>query len=228
MPKKALQDYVAGLSSEFLPVLEGYDHSDYFPLDLSVTNTELDSVDTTSAEAIANYIDNKTKQAGRKLAYGGYLEKRSIYNRSDHFIKEGSLVQRDIHLGMDLWAPAATPVLAAADGILHSFRNNNNFGNYGPCIILEHKVGNQKFYTLYGHLSRKSLLGLRSHAVIKRGTCIGTLGDASENGDYAPHLHFQLIADMQGKAGDYPGVCSSGEVEFYKANCPDPNLLLHI
>jgi len=48
------------------------------------------------------------------------------------------------------------------------------------------------------------------------------------NGDYAPHLHFQIIIDMEEKTGDYPGVCSENKLEFYKNNCPNPNLLLKI
>jgi hypothetical protein len=31
---------------------------------------------------------------------------------------------------------------------------------------------------------------------------------------------------MQDFHGDYPGVVRPDEVEFYRANCPDPTLLL--
>jgi hypothetical protein len=54
------------------------------------------------------------------------------------------------------------------------------------------------------------------------------LGLPPINGDYAPHLHFQIIIDMENKKGDYPGVCSSKTLAFYLQNCPDPNLLLKI
>ena len=63
---------------------------------------------------------------------------------------------------------------------------------------------------------------------VTKGEIIGQLGAPPINGDYAPHLHFQIIEDLQGKKGDYPGVCSTSELEFYKINCPDPNLLLKI
>lgn len=63
---------------------------------------------------------------------------------------------------------------------------------------------------------------------IAKGKQIATLGLTPVNGDYAPHLHFQIIIDMENKQGDYPGVCSSKTLAFYLQNCPDPNLLLKI
>jgi hypothetical protein len=50
----------------------------------------------------------------------------------------------------------------------------------------------------------------------------------AENGNWPPHLHFQLIIDMQGMKGDYPGVCKFSERERYLANCPDADLLLNM
>ena len=64
--------------------------------------------------------------------------------------------------------------------------------------------------------------------IVKKGEQIATLGLPPINGDYAPHLHFQIIIDMEGKIGDYPGVCNEKTLLFYKSNCPDPNLLLKI
>lgn len=84
------------------------------------------------------------------------------------------------------------------------------------------------FYTLYGHLSLDSLDGLEIGTVFKKGEQFATLGDAAINGDYAPHLHFQIIKNIADKFGDYPGVCSKKELPFYLENCPDPNLLLKI
>ena len=93
---------------------------------------------------------------------------------------------------------------------------------------MEHEVESIKFHTLYGHLSEASLIGKKVGDVIKKGEQIATLGLPPINGDYAPHLHFQIIIDTEGKAGDYPGVCSEKTLSFYKSNCPDPNLLLKI
>jgi murein DD-endopeptidase MepM/ murein hydrolase activator NlpD len=84
------------------------------------------------------------------------------------------------------------------------------------------------FYTLYGHLSRSSLLGLQVGQMVSQGEQIAKLGEPAENGDYAPHLHFQLILDLQGRSGDYPGVCCASDLAFFRVNCLDPNLLLRL
>ena len=38
----------------------------------------------------------------------------------------------------------------------------------------------------------------------------------------------QIIKDMGSYKGDYPGVASLHEIDFYRSNCPDPNLLLKL
>jgi hypothetical protein len=58
--------------------------------------------------------------------------------------------------------------------------------------------------------------------MIVRGEVFAYLGTAEENVNWPPHLHFQLIYDLQGRSGDYPGVCFREELSFQKKNCPDP------
>jgi len=111
---------------------------------------------------------------------------------------------------------------------VHSFKNNTNFGDYGPTIILKHRIENIEFYTLYGHLSLESIENLNVGQTFKQGEQIATLGDAKVNGDYPPHLHFQIIKDMQDYVGDYPGVCSKQDLEFYMQNCPNPEILFKL
>ena len=114
------------------------------------------------------------------------------------------------------------------DGKIHSFQNNDSLGDYGPTIILEHNIDGYCFHTLYGHLSLNSLKNKSVGDKIEKGTQIGTLGLPPINGDYAPHLHFQIIINMEGEKGDYPGVSSKNNLPFYLENCPNPELLLKI
>ena len=162
-----------------------------------------------------------------KMAYGGYLEERDLYSKSPEFGSEEQ-EERCIHLGLDLWAPAGTDVLLPLDGVVHSTADNADPGNYGPTIIIEHSIAGLQFFTLYGHLSRGSLAGLQIGQPISQGKKLAEFGKIVENGGYAPHLHFQIIFDLQGYRGDYPGVCSKSTLEYYRKNCPDPNLLLKI
>ena len=209
-------------------ILEGLTKTDYTVLDLSINNKALFNVDVSSSDALEVYIWNQIKKHNAKVAFGGYLEQRGIYNRSDYFNQENPDEERNIHLGLDLWIEAETPIFSPLDGEIHSFNNNVNHGDYGPTIILKHHIENIEFYTLYGHLSLESIKDLKEGTVIKQNQQIATLGTAEVNGDYAPHLHFQIIKDIQDYKGDYPGVSNQLDLEFYKENCPDPNLLLKL
>lgn len=197
----------------------------YAKIDLSVHNKTLEAIEISSARHCETYITNYLNSLNAEVAYGGYLEERNLYNSSENFI---GTEERTIHLGIDLWCKSGTKILAVLDGELHSFQNNNNLGNYGPTIILKHAIKEAEFYSLYGHLSLESLKELEVGQKVSQGEAIATLGSAEINGGYAPHLHFQLIKDIQGMFGDYAGVCSKQDLEFYKENCPDPNLLLKL
>lgn len=203
------------------------DYAEYIPLNLSVSNTEFQQhkLETTSDYEVL--IQNHLDKNHGKIAFGGYIEKRNLYKRSSVF-KNDTSEERNIHIGLDLWINEVATIHAALDGTIHSFQNNTALGDYGPTIILEHEVEEIKFHTLYGHLSEPGLKNKKVGDIVKKGEQIATLGLPPINGDYAPHLHFQIIIDMEEKKGDYPGVCSEKRLPFYKSNCPDPNLLLKI
>ncbi|CAL2063075.1 Peptidase M23-like protein [Tenacibaculum sp. 190524A05c] len=201
--------------------------SDYVPVSISSNNKELNSFDVSSSLEWENYLESFLNKKKAKVAYGGYLEKRDIYKRSSYF-NTSDTNERNIHLGIDLWCNEGTKVLSVLDGKIHSFKNNLNHGDYGPTIIIEHNIYGKTFYSLYGHLALSSIENIKIGQSVTQGEEIGTLGKSEVNGDYAPHLHFQLILDVENKEGDYPGVCSELEVKFYEQNCPNPNLLLKL
>ncbi|MBS7253854.1 peptidoglycan DD-metalloendopeptidase family protein [Flavobacterium branchiicola] len=203
------------------------DFSKYIPLDLSVTNQELVKSNPENAKEFEEFISNYLKKNNAEVAFGGYIEGRTLYKRSTIF-RNNSVPERNIHIGLDLWTKAGTSVLAPLDGKVHSFKNNIGLGDYGPTIILEHEIEEERFYTLYGHLSLESIEDLAVGQFFKKGEQIATMGQAAVNGDYAPHLHFQIIQNIQDYVGDYPGVCNTSDLNFYIENCPDPNLLLKI
>jgi murein DD-endopeptidase MepM/ murein hydrolase activator NlpD len=186
----------------------------------------LKDLDITNPIACQTYIDLVLKKEEGLVAYGGYLEQRNLYDDKGSF--NSADLQRNIHLGIDYWAPAGTKVLVPLDGKIHSFKNNDIKGDYGPTIIMEHHFDDLIFYTLYGHLSLESLKGLTVGMEFSAGSVLATLGTPDINVNYAPHLHFQIIQDLSGYVGDYPGVCAQEDLDFYKKNCPDPNLLLKI
>ncbi|MDI1305013.1 MAG: peptidoglycan DD-metalloendopeptidase family protein [bacterium] len=200
---------------------------DYISLDLSTFNAELSKLDLGNAIEFENYIENYLATNRAHIAFGGYNEERNLYKRSTVF-NDSETEERNIHIGLDLWIKAGTPVLAALDGTVHSFNYNAGLGDYGPTIILKHEIEDHTFYTLYGHLSLESITEIEIGASFKKGQQLATLGNSAINGDYAPHLHFQIIKNIGDYFGDYPGVCSKNDLEYYLENCPDPNILLKI
>ncbi|PWS27228.1 peptidase M23 [Pedobacter yonginense] len=196
-----------------------------FPLDFTVTNKELTAEVLGDTDLFSAWVNQKLANNNARYGIGGYNEHRTIYARSAHFDTEEE--PRRLHLGVDVWGPVGLPIYTFYDATVHSFANNNNFGDYGATIILGYEIDGLKFQALYGHLSLASLNNLTEGQFIPAGTKIAELGAKEENGFWPPHLHFQIIRDMQGLKGDYPGVCKFSEREKYLANCPDPNLILN-
>lgn len=194
-------------------------------IDLSNNNQYLTTDIFSSTAAFSVFID--TLMAGARYGYGGYLEHRNVYTRSSIFGTGLQLSEeRSIHLGIDIWGAAGTAVRAPLSGKVHSKGYHPEFGNYGAAIILEHAVQGQRFYTLYGHLALQDL-AIPEGSFIQAGQPFAHFGIPEENGNWPPHLHFQIVKDLQNYIGDYPGVCAPSQIEFYTHNCPDASLLLH-
>lgn len=192
-------------------------------ISLNAIKTELLHRTVSNTSLLQIYIQEKIQLSGKKFAYGGYMETRNWYQRSPLFGE-----QRNIHIAVDIWCEALHPLYAPYASVVHSLKNNLGFGNYGPTVILEHKIEDTKFYTLYGHLTVTDLEHLEVGQIVEAGEVFAHIGSLEENGEWPTHLHFQIIRDLQGNEGDYPGVCSQETLSFYKENCPDPNIILKI
>ncbi len=197
-----------------------------YPFDFTEDNTDLRSEDIEDTERLAAYVNRTLRAHGTRYGFGGYAEHRTLYARSRHF--DSGEEPRRLHLGVDIWGPAGTKVMAPLDGIVHSFAFNNTDSDYGATLILTHQLEGIGFHTLYGHLSLNSLKNLYEGKRVTEGEVIAEFGMRFENGNWPPHLHFQLIADMQGWKGDYPGVCRYSERDRWLANCPDPDVILRL
>ncbi|HOC29290.1 MAG TPA: LysM peptidoglycan-binding domain-containing M23 family metallopeptidase [Treponemataceae bacterium] len=90
----------------------------------------------------------------------------------------GNLV---FHKGIDLAAPAGTPVRACAPGTVKDTGYDPVYGNY---VILLHS-GNRE--SLYGHLSS---IKIELRQSVKSGTILGTVGSTGQS--TGPHLHFEI------------------------------------
>lgn len=225
---------------EFGPVVPFNAATDTIALfDLSAANTDVTEDIFSDIQLFAAYIDECRRRQNAIYLTGGYGERREMYKRSvlfDFEKKTERLAANDvikeeprrIHLGVDIWGDAGTKVFAPLGGTVHSFRNNDTYGDYGATIILQHQIEMVTFYTLYGHLSNADLKEMRTGRFITRGECFAHFGKENENGHWPPHLHFQVIEDIDNYEGDYPGVCKESEKEKYLGNSPDADLLLNM
>ena len=157
--------------------------------------------------------------SGHRYSIGRYNETRNIYTQE---LFGG---ERNIHIGIDLGAPAGTEVTAFTDCTLYAFGNNDSDGDYGPTLVTEQEVNGAKIWALYGHLSLCSLEGKVLGMAFKAGQRIGQLGPPHENGGWPPHLHFQL-AKMAPDGADMPGAVRAEELNQALRDYPDPRTVL--
>ena len=198
-------------------------------LDFTENNHELTDEILNNTAQFTSYINNKLNTANAKYGIGGYGENRTVYSRSKIFDADKTGEEpRRVHLGIDIWGKSYTKVMVPLDGIIHSYTFNDGFGNYGATIILSHFLNGFTFYTLYGHLSLSSIKNIHEGDKINTGDVFAEFGIPIENGHWPPHLHFQVIIDIEEWKGDYPGVCKYSEKEKYLDNCPDPDLILQM
>jgi hypothetical protein len=220
-----LKDFLSNPLNQIGKVVDfNPDEDSLFPLDFTVNNTELTPSILSDTVLFSKWVNDKLAKNKAKYGIGGYNEHRTIYSRSEHF--DTLAEPRRLHLGVDIWGEAGTPIYNFFDAKVHSFKFNDNFGDYGATIILQYQLADLTVYGLYGHLNLASLTDLVEGQPIERGKQFTSFGVKEENGYWPPHLHFQLLFDMQGLKGDYPGVCQFSQRERYLQNCPDPALVL--
>lgn len=89
------------------------------------------------------------------------------------------------HMGIDIMAPAGTPVYASRSGI--AFAGNVPTG-YGKYVMIYHPDG---FQTIYGHLSNWNV---RSTNYVRKNDIIGFVGKTGNAASKSiePHLHFEI------------------------------------
>jgi len=197
------------------------------PLDLSVSESWIgDREEAEDLDLFQYKIQRLQKSVPYDIIAGGYMEPRALYGttayeRTGNSGKES----RTVHLGIDFWVDAGTPVHAIFDGEIVTAVNDAGNKEYGGLIILKHLEDGLVFYTLYGHQSIESIKRWKAGDQIKKGQLLSRIGKPPENGNWAPHLHFQIMLSLFNFADDFPGVTYPGETELWRSICPDPNLL---
>ncbi|MFN0119148.1 MAG: aminotransferase class III-fold pyridoxal phosphate-dependent enzyme [Blastocatellia bacterium] len=182
--------------------------------------------------ALNETIQREMRHAGAAVGVGRYNEARALYTTpafapapDSHPTDE----HRTVHLGIDLFTEPGAPLYAPLDGVVHTVTRNDARLDYGPLLILQHRTDSgAEFFTLYGHLGADTLQLVTPGQAITRGQHIGSIGAPPDNGDWPPHLHFQIITDLLDLAHDFPGVAAASQRDLWLSLSPDPNLILRI
>jgi len=194
-------------------------------LDLSVGSLDIGhNRNFEDADRFERLIENLLEEKGIAIGAGGYNEVRPFYTTDSYTTQSNDGPHwRTVHLGLDLWAPAHTMVYAPLAGVVQAVQDNAGERDYGPTLILEHTPEpGVTFYTLYGHLSRASIAHWKVGMQVGQSAHIADIGPRPENGNWPPHLHMQVMLDLLGNSGDYPGVAYPDQREVWTSICPDP------
>lgn len=196
-------------------------------LDLSHESALLkDRPADSGVEWLTERINQVMARSGTQFAYGRYAEPRALYD-NENFSGDGPGLaeRRTVHMGIDLFCAAGTVIRTPLDGVVHLVANNVRELDYGPVLVIRHDAQDgQCFYALYGHLLLTSIASTKAGQRVAAGEPVAAVGQPPENGNWPPHLHFQLILDLLDLGADFPGVCRASEQDRWLALSPSPAL----
>ncbi|MFC3614089.1 aminotransferase class III-fold pyridoxal phosphate-dependent enzyme [Lutimaribacter marinistellae] len=170
------------------------------------------------------------EEYGEGIWLGYWNEPRLIY--AEKGFRKGpwkASDRRTVHIAVDVFAPAGTPLYAPLSGRVEVVENRDNHLDYGGVVILHHETPQgDVFYTLYGHLDPEACDRLKPGDPVAQGAAFCKLGDKYQNGGWVPHVHFQLALTTAGMQANWPGVADPDELELWHAICPNPAALLNL
>jgi 4-aminobutyrate aminotransferase-like enzyme len=94
--------------------------------------------------------------------------------------------------------------------------------DYGHAVLLKHEPEGHVFYSLWGHLSAQTTKDRKLGERLKAGDVIGQFGKPSENGNWQPHVHIQLVTYADPKAADVIGAGEKDYTALWSELFPDP------
>ncbi|NQV90755.1 M23 family metallopeptidase [Candidatus Uhrbacteria bacterium] len=144
----------------------------------------------TNQDAVQNEVRSESESGGEKIpdqktAEDLPIEGELIYKGFGEYFEDRF---SGYHTGIDLEAPADTPVYAIVDGeVIYSGR----VSGYGGVVVVAHELEGRTVSAIYGHLDPASIPAVG--VVLESGEQIGVLGEeGSETDGEREHLHFAM------------------------------------
>jgi murein DD-endopeptidase MepM/ murein hydrolase activator NlpD len=155
------------------------------PLTVNELKSELDRV-ARGVESRADYMDVVESELMKARARRALLPENTPV--PEGFVGSGYGMRVDpftgqmaMHAGLDFAAPAGTPILAAAGGVVVNAGSHPEFGNM---VEIDH--GNH-LSTLYAHARR---LFVKTGDIVREGQKVAEVGTTGRS--TGPHLHFEV------------------------------------
>ncbi len=163
-----------------------------------------DEIIVPHAELKHDEPEKKSTGKGKTYVKAGASTNSTTATASGYFGNPvpGAIMTQGIHgyNGVDLGAPAGTPIYAAAAGSVITSKEGGWNGGYGSMIIISHDNGTQ---TLYSHMSQNAVA---SGQKVKKGELIGYVGSTGKS--TGNHLHFEV----RGAKNPLTSLCTVGKV----------------
>ncbi len=196
-------------------------------LDAAYSDRPIDRPSSDSGENLTAWWLAEQARHAPLIGIGRYGEDRGIYDDPNAPREDDP---RKIHIGIDIFVPPGTPILAPYPGVVEDWFVDTERHGFGGLLVLRHATDDGiPFWTVYGHLAPESLEKLKRGQRIAMGETVALLGDRPGNGDWPPHLHVQLMTHMLGwRAADVMGIVWASQWEFWREICLDPNIILRI
>ena len=172
-------------------------------------------------EVLNTYVSGKLSKAGKLWSLSEYLGPRMWMMKPYPQAAEG----RYVHIGVDIGLPKGKELFSPLDAKVVKSEYEAGPGNYGGLVVLEHKVKDVIFYSLYGHLDKDALP--EAGTVLKKGDVFAKVGEFRTNNNGFYHTHMQILTEEGYNGGwVYKGYCTIEDAPKMVKICPNPLHLL--
>jgi murein DD-endopeptidase MepM/ murein hydrolase activator NlpD len=176
-----------------------------------------------SQQDLNDFIKALHKKKGVTWSISGDRENRiDLYRQNKKIMKEG----RTVHIGVDVCAPAGTPLHAPCDCEVVLLDYEKGKGTYGYMSVLKCLDSKEPLYLVFGHLAKDGRVPVGSK--LRTGDVFAYIGDFHENGNWLHHTHLQVLTQRGFDEGwIYKALCTPEQLPTIDELCPSPMAFIY-